>query len=69
MEIRVHRQEWSTKAEVYAIEGIYRGVELTGLTKKSSLAKKAIAGGYGSQQAKRQLAIDLKQQNGIYRIN
>jgi hypothetical protein len=67
--ITVSRQSWAQHAEVYAVEMLYRGVQLTGLTKKSTLARRVIEGGKGATAAAKQLARDLKQQNGIYRFN
>jgi hypothetical protein len=68
-DLKVTRQEWAHEVEIYAVEMTYRGMELIGLTKKSALARKVISGARGARAAARQLALDLKQQHGIFRIN
>jgi hypothetical protein len=69
MKLQISRQEWSEHPEIYTIEAVYRGMVLLGLTGNADLAKKVLSGGYGSRKAERQLALELKQQHGIYRNN
>jgi hypothetical protein len=69
MKLQISRQEWSEHPEIYILKAVYRGMILLGLTGEAALAKKVISGGYGSRKAERTLALELKQQHGIYRNN